>query len=117
MVTEHSSHTKFHTNYPVWILTSRHSASATELFSGVLQANSKAKIIGETTSGAGFYVGVRQITAELVFRISLSKIVISASQKSWEKTGLTPSVEVPAIDAMEQARKAIYEAMLIKEER
>jgi len=113
-VIEHSGHKKFHTNYPVWILTSRNSASATELFSGVMQANSKAIIIGETTVGAGFYVGVRQITPELIFRISLSKPVISANQKNWEKVGIIPNVEVSAMDAMAHARKEVSKTLLQK---
>ena len=113
-IDEQVGHKKFQDDYPVWILTSRNSASATELFTGVMQATSKAKVIGETTAGAGFYVGVQEITAELIFRISLSKPVISANQKNWEKTGITPNIEVPAMDAMAYARKIISESQLLE---
>lgn len=88
---------------PVWILTSYDTASASELFAGVMQANDKAVLVGDVTAGAGYYVGVRNITGELVFRISLSKPVISVSQKNWEKTGLEPDVEVPQMDAFNKA--------------
>ena len=108
---EHAGHKKFQADYPVWLLTSRNSASATEIFIGVMQANKKAIVVGSTTAGAGFYVGVRQITPELVFRISLSKPVISANQMNWEKTGIKPDIEVPAMDAMSYAIKAISETL------
>ncbi|TRY31541.1 S41 family peptidase [Aliiglaciecola sp. M165] len=102
-ITDKSAHTKFHGDYPVWVLTSRTTASASELFTGVLQANHKAVVVGDITAGAGFYVGVKKITDELVFRISLSKPVISANQQNWEKTGITPDHEVAYVDALDVA--------------
>lgn len=98
--TDEVRHQRFQSKFPVWILTSNMSASATELFAGVMQANSKAVIVGEVTAGAGFYVGVRQITDELVFRISLSKPVITVNQQNWEKIGIIPDLKVPSLDAL-----------------
>ncbi len=112
IVIKHTGHTKFHRDYPVSILTSKISASATELFTGVMQANDKAIVVGATTAGAGFYVGVRQITPELVFRISLSKPIITANQLNWEKIGIIPDIEVPAMDALSYAIKAISEIQI-----
>jgi C-terminal processing protease CtpA/Prc len=108
-VTDKPKHQRFHNGFPVWLLTSQHSASATELFVGVMQANVKATIIGETTAGAGFYVGVEPITPELIFRISMSKPVISVNQQNWEKIGITPDLIIPAIDALNYAKRAAFE--------
>jgi hypothetical protein len=110
-INDQPKHQRFHRNYPVWILTSRNSASATELFAGTMQANNKAKVIGETTAGTGFYVGVESITPELIFRISLSKPVITANQQNWEKTGIKPDLNVPAIDALNYAQRIAYKSL------
>jgi C-terminal processing protease CtpA/Prc len=98
------SHQAFLEDFPVWILTSHNTASASELFAGIMQANSKAIIVGDVTAGAGYYAGVRQITDDLVFRISLSKPVISVNKKNWEKSGIEPDVNVPSLDAFDRAR-------------
>jgi hypothetical protein len=113
-VTEEVQHHDFENEFPVWILTSHNSASATELFAGVMQASSKAVIVGDVTAGAGFYVGVRQITDELVFRISLSKPVITANQKNWEKTGIIPDLKVPSLDALSYAHALSLKINLTK---
>lgn len=97
----------FQSDYPVWILVSRNSASSAELFAGVLQANKRAVVVGEVTAGAGFYVGVRNITPELVFRISVLKPIFSVNKKGWEKVGIIPDIKVPAIDAMAYTKQAM----------
>ncbi|MFD2167421.1 S41 family peptidase [Thalassotalea euphylliae] len=102
-VDKHSGHTQFRDDYPVWLVTSHNSASATELFASALQANNKATVVGDATAGAGFYVGVRKITDELVFRISLLKPIISSNQSNWEKVGVEPDVKVPPVDALDSA--------------
>ncbi|WP_394390187.1 S41 family peptidase [Shewanella woodyi] len=104
-------HQRFQQDYPIWILTSRDSASATEVFTGVMQANNKAKIVGETTAGAGYYVGVESITSKLIFRISLSKPVISINKQNWEKIGIKPDVNISSMDALNYARRIAYESV------
>lgn len=101
----------FADDYPIWVLTSSNTASASEIFAGVLQANNKAVIVGDVTAGAGFYVGVRHITDELIFRISLMKPVISATGSNWEKTGIQPDIAVPAMDALDTARELAFETV------
>ncbi|WP_110429785.1 S41 family peptidase [Glaciecola sp. KUL10] len=96
-------HANFRQDFPVWILTSKTSASATELFAGVLKAQNKATVVGETTAGAGYYVGVRPITEHLTFRISLAKPIIAVSNKNWERIGITPDVETHRVDALDRA--------------
>ncbi|WP_156824174.1 S41 family peptidase [Salinimonas chungwhensis] len=99
------AHHRFREHYPVWILTSRQTASASELFAGVLQARGKATLVGEQTAGAGFYVGVRKITDRLVFRISLSKPVLAVTGANWEKIGLTPDITAERVDALDVAHQ------------
>lgn len=89
---------------PLLLLTSHHTASAAELFAAVLQAQGRALVIGETTAGAGHLVGVRNVTDELVFRLSLIKPVVSATGESWEAKGVEPQLKVPALDALERAQ-------------
>lgn len=97
------AHTRFLNDYPVWLLTSNSTASASELFAGVLQDYGKAKIIGSVTAGAGYYVGVRKITDELTFRISLAKPILPNSRKNWEKVGIKPDIEINYVDAFDIA--------------
>ncbi|MCL1048595.1 S41 family peptidase [Shewanella abyssi] len=104
-------HERFQQDYPIWILTSGQSASATEFFAGVMQANNRAEIVGETTAGAGYYVGVQPVTPELIFRISLSKPVISINKQNWEKTGIKPDINVSAVDALNYAKRVAYESV------
>lgn len=96
-------HTRFQSDYPVWILTSQQTASASELFAGVMQAQGKAVLVGEKTAGAGFYVGARKVTEKLIFRISLSKPILAVTNTNWEKSGLTPDVATERVDALDVA--------------
>lgn len=96
-------HMRFLNNYPVWLLTSNSTASAAELFAGVLQDYGKAKVVGSVTAGAGYYVGVRKITEELTFRISLAKPLLPNSNENWEKIGIKPDIEVNYLDAFDIA--------------
>jgi C-terminal processing protease CtpA/Prc len=104
-----AKHRHFLDNFPVWVLTSNHTASASEIFIGVLQAQQKATVVGDITAGAGFYVGVRSITDELTFRISLAKPVIAVSNINWEKTGLQPDIRVISMDALDTALQDIHQ--------
>lgn len=96
-------HKRFMKDFPVWLLTSQATASASELFAGVLQDRGKAKVIGGVTAGAGFYVGVRKITDELTFRISLAKPTLPISGENWEKKGIQPDFHTDPIDAFDAA--------------
>ena len=96
-------HTRFQSDYPVWILTSQQTASASELFAGVMQTQGKAVLVGEQTAGAGFYVGARKVTEKLIFRISLSKPILAVTNTNWEKSGLTPDVATERVDALDVA--------------
>jgi C-terminal processing protease CtpA/Prc len=96
-------HKRFLNDYPVWLLTSNSTASASELFAGVLQDYGKAKVVGSVTAGAGYYVGVRRITEELTFRISLAKPLLPNSNENWERVGITPDIEVEYVDAFDIA--------------
>ncbi|RUO44473.1 hypothetical protein CWE23_00020 [Idiomarina aquatica] len=95
------SHANFRGDLPVWLLTSSQTASAAEIFAGVLQANARAIVVGDTTASAGFYVGVRHITERLAFRISMFKPIITATKTNWERTGIVPDIQTPAIDALD----------------
>lgn len=102
-------HKKFVKNYPVWLLTSKNTASASELFAGVFQDYGKAKIVGGKTAGAGYYVGVREVTDKLTFRISLAKPIFANSHSNWEKVGIKPHIDVNYLDAFDAA---LFDAVL-----
>ncbi|WP_298443041.1 S41 family peptidase [uncultured Ferrimonas sp.] len=99
-----AKHDRFKTGIPLLLLTSDDSASATELFASVLQANGKARTVGSVSGGAGYYVGVEAITEQLIFRISKAKPVISINNRNWEGVGVLPDVAVPAMDALDRAQ-------------
>ncbi|WP_286340968.1 S41 family peptidase [Ferrimonas sp. YFM] len=95
---------RFQEKVPIVLLTSDDTASASELFASTMQAGGRAIVIGDTTGGAGYYAGVREVTDRLVLRLSLMKPVISANGLNWEGTGVTPDIKVPAMDAQDRAQ-------------
>lgn len=82
---------------PLVVLVGRDTVSFGEIMSGILQAEGRAKVIGETTfgnvetlSGFDFKDGSRAWLARETF------IAAKATYGPWEDTGIEPDVSVPA---------------------
>lgn len=96
----------------LYILTSHNTFSAGEDFAYNLQAQSRAKVIGETTGGGAhgtkpYRIGTH-FTASIPFTYSVNPITHS----DWEGTGVKPDVSVPASQALLTAHVAAMRTLI-----
>ena len=96
----------------LYILTSRNTFSAPEDFTYNMQAQGRAKVIGETTGGGAhgtkpYRIGTH-FTASIPFTYSVNPITHS----DWEGTGVKPDVNVPASQALLTAHVAAIRTLI-----
>lgn len=88
---------------PVYILTSRTTASGAEQFSYDLKMLRRATLVGETTRGAA-HAGVwHWIDDHFGVGIPEARAINPFSKADWEGTGVEPDVRVRAAEALETA--------------
>ncbi|HWH21899.1 MAG TPA: S41 family peptidase [Allosphingosinicella sp.] len=92
---------------PVYLLTSKKSASAAEHLALALKRTGRATIIGETTAGAGHFgvfINYREGFASFV---PAGRTYDPETGESWEGKGIEPDVPVPAGKALDEALRRI----------
>ncbi len=104
-----TEHNQFKQHFPLFILTGPVTASASELFTAVLQGNNKAIVVGERTGGAAYLVGAKNVNEDINIRISLMQPIVSATGENWEQTGIKPDIKVQLADALDVAHGKILE--------
>jgi hypothetical protein len=87
----------------VFVLTSNRTASAAEHFSLSLKRTGRATLIGETTRGAGHYGGVEDLGGGYSAFIPVGRTWDPDTGQGWETVGVTPHVQVPADQALDEA--------------
>ena len=88
----------------VFYLTSSRTASAAEHLALALKRTGRATLIGETTSGAGHYGAIAEMTGFTAF-IPVGRTFDPDTGQGWEGTGVAPHVTVPADKALDEALK------------
>ncbi|WP_031569868.1 S41 family peptidase [Rheinheimera texasensis] len=88
---------------PLYVLQSANQVSAAEFFSYALQQQGRATVIGETSAGLAHYTGAMAVTDWLFVRIPLARPVFPQSGDNFEQRGVVPDVQVPAVQALQQA--------------
>ncbi|WP_203290874.1 S41 family peptidase [Maricaulis parjimensis] len=101
----------FRPNVPVYVLVSGRTGSAGEAFPYHLQAMERATIIGETTYGAGNPGEVFRAAGGFGIFVSTGSARNPITMSNWEGTGVTPDIEIPAEDALVEARILAYETL------
>ncbi|UCF71174.1 MAG: S41 family peptidase [candidate division WOR-3 bacterium] len=97
---------------PVYVLTSRSTASAAEAFAAEIRCiNSHATLVGETTAGAENPVGTVVIGDDFVLSIPIWRKIYSAYDINWEGNGVKPDVEVGVLEALETAHMDALEKL------
>ena len=86
---------------PVYILTSRRTASAAEHLALAMKVTGRATIVGDTTRGAGHYGDEIDLAEGFSMFIPYGDTVDPKTGKGWEGGGVTPDVAVPAKDALD----------------
>jgi Peptidase family S41 len=98
------------TTVPLYVLTSRFSASAAEEFAFVLRNKGRATVVGERTAGAGHMNAIVPIGHGFQLSVSTTRVSDAVTGAEWEKVGVAPNIEATsatALDvALQLARKA-----------
>jgi hypothetical protein len=85
---------------PLYVLTSRFTASAGEDFSFVLKNMKRATIVGSRTAGAGHNNAVLDIGHGFGASISFTRVSDPRSGAEWERVGVQPDVDVDQARAL-----------------
>jgi retinol-binding protein 3 len=89
---------------PLYILTSRGTASAAEDFTFVLQNLKRATIVGDRTAGAGHNVAMVPSGHGFATSISITRVADPKTGKEWERVGVQPDVRVDPAIALDTAQ-------------
>jgi ketosteroid isomerase-like protein len=98
----------------LYILVSSHTVSAGESFAYTLQQYGRAKVVGETTAGAGYNNIIIPIGQGLAFSVSVGRPEHPRTGKGWEAVGVQPDIAVPAGSALQAAHKAALQNLISK---
>jgi hypothetical protein len=89
---------------PVYVLTSGRTASAAEAFALSLQANGRAKVVGDRSAGAGYNNFFFPLSDDMGMSISIGRAWHPKTGEGWEGTGVRVDIAVPAGQALAAAR-------------
>jgi C-terminal processing protease CtpA/Prc len=87
----------------IFVLTSGRTGSAAEHMTLALKRTGRATIIGEPTTGAGHYGGIRPIGEKFDVFIPEGRTFDPDTGKDWEGTGVSPDAAVAADKALTEA--------------
>lgn len=98
----------------LYILTSKNTGSSAERFAFIMQQRKRAKIIGETTSGAGYGNKEFPIGNGFVFYVSIFRQFDSKTGRGWQDVGVKPDISIPAEKALSAAHLEAIKNLSIK---
>ena len=87
----------------VYLLTSKKTFSAAEHLSLSLKRTKRATLIGEDTGGGAHFGGMGPMGVGYAAFVPVGRTFDPDTGKSWEGTGVTPDVAVPADKALDEA--------------
>ncbi len=95
---------------PIYVLTSKATASGGESLAYLLKHHNRAKIVGEVTKGAAH--GVRTYDLAYKYRafIPYFRTIHPATNANWEAKGVIPDILVPAEAALDEAHQHLLKA-------
>lgn len=88
---------------PVYVLTSHESFSAAEAVAYGLQASGRATVVGEITGGGANPSTGMDLGPWFTVIMPIGEARHPATSANWEGVGVTPDVEVPADEALDEA--------------
>ena len=92
-------------NKPIYILTSRRTASGAEHFTYDLKMLKRATVVGETTAGAAHSGVLHELDADFAMAIPEARPINPFSTPDWAVIGVEPDVKVRPTDALQVAQK------------
>ena len=88
---------------PIRVLTSGRTFSACEELAYNLQAQRRARVIGETTGGGAHPVEAFRIASTLELHLPIARSVNAVTGSNWEQVGVVPDRPCPPTDALDAA--------------
>ena len=85
---------------PVYVLTSRRTASAAEHLALAMKLSGRATVVGDTTRGAGHFGDQVELVDGFSMFIPYGDTVDPKTGQGWEAKGVTPDIAIPAADAL-----------------
>jgi hypothetical protein len=102
-------------NADLYVLTSEGTASGAEAFSYSLQNYARATIVGETTAGAAHWSEYWDFpNLHVRAKIPIARPIHPVTKGSWEGSGVTPNISVPAEQALDKAYQKALKTLLEK---
>lgn len=89
---------------PLYVLTSRGSASAAEEFIGHVGGYRLGELVGENSAGAGFRNELVAIDGGFVLSVSVGRAVLASTGRDWEAVGIAPTIPTAVSGALEVAQ-------------
>jgi hypothetical protein len=100
----------------LYLLTSRATASGAEAFAYNLKNYQRATLVGETTVGAAHWSDWHEFpNLGVVVLVPVARPIHPKTGTSWEGTGVTPDITVPADQALDRAYIDALEKLAAKE--
>jgi retinol-binding protein 3 len=99
---------------PLYILTSRNSASAAEAFSYAMKNLSRATLVGEVTAGAAHGRSTEIINDDYILTLPTRRGVDPRTNDNWERIGVKPNIETPSDNSLNVAYADILNTLIKK---
>ncbi|MGO4294363.1 S41 family peptidase [Chitinophaga sp. RAB17] len=91
----------------LYILLNKGTASAAEAFAYVLQAQHRAKIVGQPSAGAANHNEYFVVNNEVFISISESAPALPGTQQNWERTGVQPDIVTAPGEELNEVLKIV----------
>lgn len=97
---------------PLYILTSRNSASAAEGFSYAMQSLTRATIVGEVTAGAAHGRSAEIVNNDYILTLPSTRPVDPRTKDNWERKGVKPNIETNSDNALNVAYAEVLNSLI-----
>jgi hypothetical protein len=94
---------------PVYVLTSRRTASGAEELAYNLQTFKRATLLGETTAGAAHPVRLHQLTPHFEVYVAFGRAINPLTGTNWEGVGVVPDIALPAEQALTHTQRLAWQ--------
>lgn len=102
---------RFGEKKPVFVLTSRRTASAAEECAYDLQTQKRATVVGSRTAGGANHNKFVRIAGKFALSVPYMTTENAVTHKNWEGTGVQPDVKVAPKDALKKAEQLARRAL------
>jgi carboxyl-terminal processing protease len=97
-------------NIPLYVLTDKYSASASEIVAGALQDYGRATLVGETTFGKGLVQQIEPLSNGGAVKVTI-EVYLTPKGRDINKTGIVPDVVAPDDPATENVDETLEKAL------